>query len=232
MARENLQQIIAQNITLLRRANGMTQAGLAEKLGYSDKSVSKWERADGVPDILCLKTMADLFGVTVDYMLTAEHPEPAPETPAAEEVETAVPGNIRRAEREYTVSRRNIALLSVAGVWFLAVIASVVILLAGGGAHAFVLPFAAALPITGLLLVIFNSLWGTRAWQFFAVTSLVLSVLFLTCYLLYPIHPEAWLLMLAGLPGALVVWLSCRVRKIAEPTPLPTPDGEKTDPPS
>ena len=57
----DLTQIIAGNIAQLRKANGMTQAGLAEQLGYSDKSVSKWERAEGVPDVLCLKKIADLF---------------------------------------------------------------------------------------------------------------------------------------------------------------------------
>ena len=66
MEREGLSYTIAKNITELRRAHGLTQAALAEKLDYSDKSVSKWERAEGLPDVICLKRIADLFGVTVD----------------------------------------------------------------------------------------------------------------------------------------------------------------------
>ena len=123
MAAENLQSIIAGNIAALRRTRGYTQAELADKLGYSDKSVSKWERGDGLPDVLCLKAMADLFGVTVDYMLTADHPDTAPD-PAS--------GNGRSAPAEvYQVNRRNIAALSVAGVWLLAGLVILVFYLLG-----------------------------------------------------------------------------------------------------
>ena len=67
---ENLKLIIAKNITELRRAASMTQLDLAQKLNYSDKAVSKWERAESVPDISVLKSVAELFGVTVDHLIT------------------------------------------------------------------------------------------------------------------------------------------------------------------
>ena len=70
---EDIKSIIAENIVQLRRANGMTQIDLAEKLNYSDKAVSKWERGESVPDISVLKNIADLFGVTVDFLITADH---------------------------------------------------------------------------------------------------------------------------------------------------------------
>ena len=110
MARDNYQKIIAENIAALRRSQGMTQAGLAERLGYSDKSVSKWERGEGLPDILCLKAMADLFGVTVDWFLEAEHPEPFGNEDERAELPPPQP---------YDVSRRNITLVSIAGTWLL-----------------------------------------------------------------------------------------------------------------
>ena len=62
---EDLKMIIAGNIGQLRRKTGMTQLELAEKLNYSDKAISKWERGESVPDISVLKSIADLFGVTV-----------------------------------------------------------------------------------------------------------------------------------------------------------------------
>ncbi|MBQ7218900.1 MAG: helix-turn-helix transcriptional regulator, partial [Ruminococcus sp.] len=46
----------------------MTQAQLGEELSYSDKSVSKWERGESIPDVYVLKHIADLSGVTVDYI--------------------------------------------------------------------------------------------------------------------------------------------------------------------
>ena len=53
----------------MRKKNNWTQAKLADKLNYSDKAISKWERAEAVPDIETLHALAELFGVTVDYFL-------------------------------------------------------------------------------------------------------------------------------------------------------------------
>ena len=66
---ELLQQRIAENIAYYRKQNGDTQADLAEKLNYSDKSVSKWERAEGTPDIFILSKIADLYHITVQDLL-------------------------------------------------------------------------------------------------------------------------------------------------------------------
>ena len=65
----DLREIIAKNICDLRIGAGMTQSNLAAVLNYSDKAVSKWERAESIPDIEVLKEIADLFGVSVDYLL-------------------------------------------------------------------------------------------------------------------------------------------------------------------
>ena len=70
---EDLKSIIAKNITDLRLKNGYTQIQLASILNYSDKAVSKWERAESIPDITVLKEIADLFNVTVDYLLNLDH---------------------------------------------------------------------------------------------------------------------------------------------------------------
>ena len=60
---EDIKSIVAENIASLRQAHGMTQLELAEKLNYSDKTISKWERAESSPDISVLAEMAALFGV-------------------------------------------------------------------------------------------------------------------------------------------------------------------------
>ena len=64
-----LKQIIAKNIAKVRRAAGLTQLQLAEKLNYSDKAVSKWERAESMPDVLTLVQLAELFDITVNDLL-------------------------------------------------------------------------------------------------------------------------------------------------------------------
>ena len=73
---ENLRAIIAANIAELRKSRSMTQQDLAARLNYTDKAISKWERGESVPDIIVLKQIADMFGVTVDYLLCETHDEP------------------------------------------------------------------------------------------------------------------------------------------------------------
>lgn len=60
---------IGERIAKLRTAANLTQAALAEKLGVSDKTVSKWEVGGGYPDIAFFPKLADLFGVNCDYLL-------------------------------------------------------------------------------------------------------------------------------------------------------------------
>ena len=67
---EQLQGIIANNIVYYRKQLELTQSQLAEKINYSDKAISKWERGEGVPDIFILKQLADLFHVTVNDLLS------------------------------------------------------------------------------------------------------------------------------------------------------------------
>ena len=198
-----LPQIIAKNITALRKNAGMTQAGLAEKIGYSDKSISKWERADGIPDVICLKTIADLFGVTVDYMLSEDHDVPEAET-VSHEPEPAVPENSHPA---YITNHAAVTLVSVAGVWLLAFIVYIVLRLCS---VSFGLGFVIACPVTAILLIVFNGLWGNRKLYVWFVSLLVWSILFLICYAARAYN--LWLLMCIGFPATLVVWLSCRVR--------------------
>lgn len=59
-------------IAALRRASGMTQKELAEKLSVSDKAVSRWERDESLPDLLLLPVIADVFHITVDELLRGE----------------------------------------------------------------------------------------------------------------------------------------------------------------
>ena len=69
MEDEQVKARIGANIAYYRKQAGLTQVGLAEKLNYSDKAVSKWERGDSIPDVLTLMQIATLFGVKVDDLL-------------------------------------------------------------------------------------------------------------------------------------------------------------------
>ena len=61
-------EIIAKNITYLRKGKKLTQSELADKLHYSNKAISKWERGDSLPDAEMLKEIAVFFGVPIEYL--------------------------------------------------------------------------------------------------------------------------------------------------------------------
>ena len=63
---EEIRKNIASNISNYRKLYGLTQSELAEKLNYSDKSVSKWERGESVPDVFTLKELANFFNITIE----------------------------------------------------------------------------------------------------------------------------------------------------------------------
>ena len=61
---------IGNRIISLRKAQQFSQEELADKIGVSRQAVSKWERGESIPDIFVLKQIADLFGVTVDFLIS------------------------------------------------------------------------------------------------------------------------------------------------------------------
>ena len=67
------QEQLAKNLAYYRKESGLTQLELAEKFNYSDKSVSKWERGEGFPDVFVLKSLADFYGINVDDFYATEH---------------------------------------------------------------------------------------------------------------------------------------------------------------
>ena len=84
---EQFRKTVAKNIAELRVANGYTQFELGEKINYSDKAVSKWERGESVPDAYVLKKLAGIFEVSVDYLLE-EHPDDAKKPKARNKYKT------------------------------------------------------------------------------------------------------------------------------------------------
>ena len=73
---KEIKEIIAENLIRLRQDNNMTQTAVAEKLNYTDKSVSKWEHGETTPPVEVLKKIAELYGVSLDYLVT-ENPTEA-----------------------------------------------------------------------------------------------------------------------------------------------------------
>ena len=203
--KEQLIQNIASNIASLRTGAGMTQSELAEKLDYTDKAVSKWERAESLPDVTVLKQVADLFGVTVDDLLASEAPVPAAE--ATGSTETPREESFRIGALRFPMSGRHlcITLLSVLLVWFVAVVTFVLLRWFAPRFPAW-LVFVAAVPVSCIVLLVFNSLWGRKSWNQAIISVLMWSLLALVFLSISGVR--AWMLFLFGIPGqaALIVW--------------------------
>ena len=175
---EELKNIIAQNIYNYRIAMGITQIELAQRLNYSDKSISKWERGASVPDVYVLKQMAELFGVKVDDLLIPHEGHKVVET------------GQKRANKLL------ITLLAAGLVWLVATLVYVVLLL-------FRVPhawksFIYALPATAVVLIVFSALWG-KQWHTCLASSLCIWTVLGSIYITF-LGTRAWLWFLIGIP--------------------------------
>ena len=89
---------IGKFISTLRKANGMTQKDLAERLNVSDKTVSRWERDDGAPDLSSIPVIAEIFDVTCDELLRGERR--SPEERASGQLEESDPSPKAEKQRQ------------------------------------------------------------------------------------------------------------------------------------
>lgn len=158
MNETNLKQIIAKNITYYRKQIGWTQLELAEQLNYSDKSVSKWERAEGLPDIVVLTTMAELFGITVNDLLQKDEP-----TPPVQEEKTSLS----------TQSRITVLLLSAGLAFFVAAFVFFICKLVVPDMSNAWYAFIAVLPVCAVIAVVFSCLWWDWLVRCISISALV-----------------------------------------------------------
>lgn len=190
---EELKDIIANNLVRYRKNAGLTQQEIADKLNYSDKAVSKWERGEGMPDVAVLKTLADIYNVTVnDFLIMPD-------------VKPAKPNTKTRAAKHWLVS-----MLSFFLVWFVATIAMAIGLIVDKTLPMAEYCYIVALPVSMIVLVVFSSIWGRIWMQAVSVSALVWAVCVLVHVVLSPllgISDYAWTIYIAGAALQLLVIL-------------------------
>lgn len=198
MQLSELKLISASNIIKLRTRAGLTQAELGEKLNYSDKTISKWERGEAIPDAYVLTQMAELFGVTVDYLLSSHDAWEPPEQQEEEEQ--------RKAERHYSINV--IIAISVLGVWTMALTIFVMLWL-----FDIILwqTFVVALPVSILTYMVLICVFRRRKYLQFVIAAFVLSM-FILLYFTLPMQ-KPWQLFLIAVPAEVIVFLSCNIRR-------------------
>ena len=193
---EDLKQIISKNIVSLRNSENMTQAELAEKLNYSDKAVSKWERGESLPDVIVIKQIADIFGVTVDSLLTDNDGAPIRET------------------KQKKTNRRMITLVSVSGLCFIALMTFVVSWIASHAVGNLWLIFIGAVPLTFILLLIFNSIWGKRKRNILIISLLVWTLITFIYLLMLVCFGMNWYpLFFLGIPGEFAIIFAHNIKR-------------------
>ena len=184
---------VAENLTYYRKAAGYTQLEIAEKLNYSDKSISKWERGDGAPDIFVLKTLASFYGVTMDDFFKSE--------------KRKIVTNQKR--RHWYITG-----LSVALAWIVAAVAFTVLMIALPGVFPWWLFFLYAAIVSFIITTVFSSVWGRLEYQLISISGIIWTVClsaYFTTHLIQPMEYD-WLIIVTGAPIELleVIWYLLR----------------------
>ena len=179
-------KLIAKNLSFYRKAAGLTQAELAEKINYSDKSVSKWESGNGVPDVYTLLQLAQLYGVTLNDLVGEGTP--------------TLPSKERRGLRGWII------LLASGIVWLVATCLYVLTQLIHPGSDWWLI-FMYAIVANAIVVIVFASIWKYRLLNFLAISALIwasMLCLHLTLSTFFAQNGEAdrpfWLFYILGAP--------------------------------
>ncbi len=103
----NIEQIISKNLIELRKSKNLKQTELSEKIGYSDKTISRWEKGTSIPDITTLVALAEFYDVSLEDLIR----ENAVKKSSEEE---------RRLAQEKAINDYSMVLLSIMTVWLIA----------------------------------------------------------------------------------------------------------------
>lgn len=199
---EKLKRQIGANIIAYRKREGWTQADLAEKLNYSDKAVSKWERGESVPDVLTMAALAERFGITVNDLLVDPNALPEETGAVQQAMEKVVKKTLKRQANKNTILG-----LSSLLVWFVALLIFVV--LDTVGIPNSWLAFFYAIPADGIVLLSLRSAWHDFRWNRGLISMIMWgSILAIFVTLLVLLQFNMWKLFLLGIPGqaAILLW--------------------------
>jgi len=196
----DLRLVIANNLMKYRKKAKLTQVELAEKLNYSDKAVSKWERGDSLPDIIVLNDIAKLFNISLDSLISESDETPIVRTP--------------RTLFEKIYSRKMlITLCSSITVWLVASILFVSLSLFTDFDFLWMI-FVYAIPANSIVLIVFNYLWNNIYYNFATVALLMISLavcVYFSLFLFLDIN-RIWLIFIILVPLLVLDYLWFIVR--------------------
>lgn len=190
---KNINLIIGNNIKELRKINKMTQNDLAEKLNYSNKAVSRWESGEVIPDVQTLNNICEVFEIPIENIFKEQLPT-------------------EKVKKEYKFRMGNkmaITLLSVLLVWLIATVTYVYSRITFNDNLWQV--FIWAIPLSCIIGIVFNTIWGRKFFIFILISILIWSTL--TSIYLQFIEYNMWLIFIIGIPMQIGVILWSNIHK-------------------
>lgn len=194
---KNISKIVGTNLTNLRKANNMKQIEIAKKFNFSDKTISKWESGESLPSLEVLVKLCDFYGITMNDLTS----------------EDFVPGQTIKPESNSgeNTNKIIITLLAVTLVWIIATIAFIYGKLYTSSANWMV--FIWAVPISFVVGIVLNSIWGKRKINFILISFLVWTLL--TSIYLHMLEYNLWVIFFLGIPSqiAIILWSGLKTHK-------------------
>ena len=185
---ENLKQLIGQNISEYRKLSNMSQLEFAEKLNYSDKAVSKWERGESLPDIVVIKQIADIFGITVNDLVGQKDVK-------KKRID------LRKLVRTKTFT----LLLSIGLVWLVFAVAFVGLEMFDIWQEKNWLMFVFAIPASAIIAIVFFAIWKKTLALIISESVLVWSVALSFCLSIS--YQKIWLIFVVAAPLQILIVL-------------------------
>lgn len=186
---DDLKLVFASNLINLRTKSNITQAELGEKLNYSDKSISKWERAESLPDVTVIVNIAKIFDVSVDFLLTAHDKK-----------------DIKPGAKPY--SPHMIMMVVMLGILTVATLLFSIFWILDQQVW---LIYVATVPIFLITLLVLNTVWFDKKNNLPIVAAIVLSIFLLIYYILIEYNP--WQILIVAIPAEAVVYFSFQIKK-------------------
>ena len=190
---EEYKKNIANNLAMLRKKYNYKQSDIAEKLNYSDKTISKWETGEVLPSVDNLIELCKLYNITLDQIVSPMN---------SDEISVQ---NEKSAQRNKLI----ISLLAVSAVWIIATIVFVYAKLISS--LNFWMAFVWAVPASMVVAIVFNSLWGKKKTNYVFISILTWSFIasIYLQFLQYNLIP----LFFIGIPVQVAILLWSGIKK-------------------
>ena len=190
---KEIKEIVANNLIALRKARGLTQNELAEKLAYSDNMVSRWERAEITPNLETLQKISEFYNIPLANLITEN----------AEKEK-------RNTNKFQDIKKFSIVLLMVTTLWC---ILTIIFVLANTIQHKNIWKiFVLGVPLSCAILLLFNGSWNKSLYRFIVISILIWSLL--AFFYLYYLAYNMFFIFLIGVPAelSLVIWAFIKPR--------------------